>query len=72
MITAPLPRATSPFDQLRHEDEHGEHWLAREPTYGPTITRSSWTGLGCQLTAARASDENEHEPHRTARAPCHR
>ena len=25
-----VPQGSSPFDQIRHEDEQGEYWLARE------------------------------------------
>lgn len=47
-----IERATSPFDAIRHEDERGEHWFARElmPMYG---YGADWRNFANCIEAAR-------------------
>ena len=47
---------TSPFDRIRHEDEHGEYWLARE--LQPLMGYEKWERFNGVIDRAIRSAEN--------------
>ena len=51
---------TSPFDTIRHEDEHGkEYWSARE--FGKLLGYSSWQAFQNTIEKARIACEDSKE-----------
>jgi DNA-damage-inducible protein D len=51
---------TSPFDTIRHEDEHGkEYWSARE--FGKLLAYSSWRAFQNTIEKARIACEDSKE-----------
>lgn len=51
---------TSPFDVIRHEDMHGEYWLARElaPRLGYGANHAQWQNFVSVIGKARAALKN--------------
>jgi hypothetical protein len=51
-----LDRATSPFDAIKHTDEHGEHWSARELM--PLLGYERWEGFEDAINRAHLAAAN--------------
>lgn len=57
MARKTIKRTTSPFDRIRHVDEHGgEYWSARE--LGPLLDYSGWQRFSGVITKAKTACKN--------------
>lgn len=57
MSNSVTPAVASPFDSLRHSDERGEFWLARE-LMKPLGYGADWRNFVAAIERARATGEN--------------